>query len=105
VLKISKATYAGIPRDKIPGYPIIDYAKCDLCSRSPKCMEFCAHNVFEVVEEQGKKKLLVKNPNNCVVFCTSCGKVCPIPEALTFPSKQEVTLIINKMREEMKKGR
>ncbi|MGQ9552039.1 MAG: 4Fe-4S dicluster domain-containing protein [Candidatus Bathycorpusculaceae bacterium] len=102
---MSKATYAGVPRDKIPWYPIIDYDKCDLCEGNPKCKEFCAHMVFEVVEEQGKKKLIVEKPYNCVVFCTACEKVCPIPGAIKFPSKTEVSKAINKLREEMRKGR
>ncbi|MEM2045778.1 MAG: hypothetical protein QW497_01995 [Candidatus Bathyarchaeia archaeon] len=47
----------GVPRDKIPWYPLIDYGKCDLCGGKPKCKEFCLHNVFEVAEENGKKLL------------------------------------------------
>jgi NAD-dependent dihydropyrimidine dehydrogenase PreA subunit len=95
-----EATYGGVPRNKIPWYPIIDYDKCDLCGRDPECKKFCAHFVFEVVEEHGKKKLIVKNPNNCVVFCTSCENVCPIPGALKFPPKKEVRDLIGKLRKE-----
>ena len=102
---MSKATYAGVPRDKIPWYPIIDYDKCDLCGGDPKCKEFCAHMVFGVTEEQGKKKIIVEKPFNCVVFCTSCGKACPIPGALIFPPKEEVSKEINRLREEMKSRR
>ena len=105
---MSEKTYAGVPRNKIPWYPIIDYekcayGKCDICadeSSGPKCLEFCAHKVFAVAEEQKVKKLIVKNPYNCVVFCTSCQKICPIPDALTFPDKKEVTATIQKLREE-----
>ena len=100
---MSEKTYAGVPRNKIPWYPIINYEKCDFCAdeaSGPKCMEFCPHKVFAVAEEQRVKKLIVKNPNNCVVFCISCQKACPIPDALTFPDKREVTAIIQKLREE-----
>jgi len=97
-----ETTYMGVPRSKIPWYPIINYEKCDLCAGEPggpKCKEFCAHFVFDVVEEQGEKKLIVKSPNSCPVFCVGCEKVCPIPGALTFPDKREVTAIIRKLRE------
>lgn len=100
---MSEKTYMGAPRSKIPWYPIINYEKCDLCvdePSGPKCIEFCPHKVFDVVKEQGANKPIVKSPNNCVVFCISCRKVCPIPDALTFPDKKEVTAIIQKLREE-----
>ncbi|MEM2486098.1 MAG: hypothetical protein QXY73_02135 [Candidatus Bathyarchaeia archaeon] len=53
----------------------------------------------------GKWEEVVERPFNCVVFCTACEKVCPIPGALTFPSKTEVSNMINKLREETIKGR
>jgi NAD-dependent dihydropyrimidine dehydrogenase PreA subunit len=40
----------------------------------------------------------VAKPNNCVVFCRSCRKVCA-PEALTFPSKPGILSLIKKIRE------
>jgi NAD-dependent dihydropyrimidine dehydrogenase PreA subunit len=95
-----EATYSGVPRNKIPWHPIIDYEKCDLCGGDPKCIKFCAHFLFEVVEKQGKKKLIVKNPNACPVFCVGCEKACPIPGALKFPSKKEVQDLIEKLRKE-----
>jgi NAD-dependent dihydropyrimidine dehydrogenase PreA subunit len=91
---MSKTTYAGVPREKIPWYPIIDYSKCDLCGGNPKCKEFCMHDVFDVAEEEGRKKLVVAKPYNCVVFCTACEKICPIPGTITFPSKTEVSRLI-----------
>ena len=99
---MSEKTYMGVPRNKIPWYPRINYEKCDLCAdepSGPKCIEFCPHKVFAVVKEQGGKKLIVESPNSCPVFCIGCQKACPIPDALTFPDKREVTTTIQKLRE------
>ena len=96
-----EATYAGVPRSKIPWYPIIDYDKCDKCERCSgeelECVKFCAHGVFKTVENQGKRKPIVIKPDACVVFCTSCGKACPT-DAITFPPKKEVRDMIEKLR-------
>lgn len=92
---MSEETYMGIPRREIPWLPIIDYEKCDLCDGDPQCLKFCPHGVFEVDGKQ--KKLVVENPDNCVVFCRSCRKVCA-PDALNFPSKPKVLKIIKKKR-------
>jgi len=48
-----EATFMGVPRSKIPWYPRINYEKCNLCEGypTPKCIEFCAHFVFDIVEE------------------------------------------------------
>ena len=75
--------------------PEIDYKKCDLCEGDPQCLKFCPHDVFGM--EGAPKKLIVKNPNNCVVFCRSCRKVCA-RDALSFPNKAEVLKIIKKKR-------
>jgi len=87
--------YMGIPRKDIPWYPIINYGKCDLCGGEPQCLKFCPHEVFEV--DKDAKKLVVKNPENCVVFCRSCRKVCD-KDALSFLNKAEVLDIIKKKR-------
>ena len=96
---LAEETYMGVPRSKIPWCPIIDYGKCDLCKGDPQCLKFCPHDVFAV--EGDPLKLVVKNPNNCVVFCRSCRKVCP-PDALGFSQKSEVLALIQKIREERK---
>ncbi len=92
-------TFMGVPRDKIDWSPRIDYNKCDYCM---ECVDFCPHNVFEVRENE-EKKLIVKNPNNCVVFCRACGKTCG-PDALSFPNKSETTKAIKVIRKEMKEN-
>lgn len=36
--------FSGIPREKIPWFPIIDYDKCVGCQ---ECFNFCGNGVFE----------------------------------------------------------
>ena len=92
---MSEEAYMGVPRKEIPWCPIIDYEKCNLCEGEPQCLKFCPHNVYSV--EGNPPKLIVKNPDNCVVFCRSCRKVCAV-DALTFPSKPAVLKIIKDKR-------
>ena len=92
---MSKDTYMGVPRKEIPWSPSIDYGKCNLCDGDPQCLKFCPHNVFAV--ESNPPKIIVKNPNNCVVFCRSCRKVCA-PDALNFLKKPDVLKIIKEKR-------
>lgn len=52
-------------------YPVIDYEKCSGCLA---CVNFCAHEVYEI--EDGKPKVV--KPENCVSFCKGCLKgACP----------------------------
>lgn len=93
---MSENTFMGVPRDKIAWAPTIDYTKCDYCM---ECDKFCPHQVFER-REKVEKKLIVKNPNNCVVFCRACSKTCG-PDALSFPNKNETTKRIKEIRKEI----
>jgi NAD-dependent dihydropyrimidine dehydrogenase PreA subunit len=88
-----KATFMGVPRIKITWWPTIDYEKCNFCM---ECDKFCPHNVYEKIEDQ-EKKLIIKNPYNCVVFCRACAKACAL-DALTFPDKREITKLIKDLR-------
>jgi NAD-dependent dihydropyrimidine dehydrogenase PreA subunit len=87
-------TYHGIPRSKIPWGPTIDYEKCVACG---KCVEYCKLGVYEFEEKDGKKRSVVKNPTNCVVFCTGCDGICPAG-AITHPSKKETCELIQKLK-------
>jgi len=87
-------TFMGVKRELIDWYPTIDYSKCNFCM---ECDKFCPHKVFE--HRDGDPKLVVANPNNCVVFCRACAKTCD-PDAITFPSKPETIAAIKKIREE-----
>jgi NAD-dependent dihydropyrimidine dehydrogenase PreA subunit len=93
---MSEEKWHGIPRSKIPWGPTIDYDKCVNCG---KCVDYCTLGVFELEEKEGKKRSVVKNPNNCVVFCTGCQEQCPAC-AISHPSKAETRKIIQKLRKE-----
>jgi NAD-dependent dihydropyrimidine dehydrogenase PreA subunit len=66
------------------------------------CVEFCPHQVFEIREAESPK-LIVKNPQNCVVFCRACAKTCG-PDAITFPDKGETTKMIKATRKAEKEA-
>jgi NAD-dependent dihydropyrimidine dehydrogenase PreA subunit len=55
--------------------------------------------VFEYNKE--KKEFIIKNPDNCVVFCRACQKVCAA-NAMNFPEKKEILRLIKSVREEKK---
>ena len=84
-------TYHGVPRSKIPWGPTIDYEKCVSCG---KCVDYCKLGVYAFEE---KNVPAVKNPINCVVFCTGCEEQCPVG-AIKFPSKKETREIIRKLQ-------
>jgi NAD-dependent dihydropyrimidine dehydrogenase PreA subunit len=85
----------GIPRKEIPWSPRIDYTKCDVCGGDPQCLKFCPHDVYGI--DNQSKKLIVKNPDNCVVFCRSCRRVCA-QDALSFPEKAKILKTIKEKR-------
>jgi NAD-dependent dihydropyrimidine dehydrogenase PreA subunit len=91
---MSEEIYEGVPRNKIPWGPKIDYEKCVKCG---KCVDYCTLGVFEFEEKDGKKIPLVKNPNNCVAYCKGCEEICPA-KAITHPSIKETRKIIKKLQ-------
>ena len=93
---MSEDTFMGVPRNRIDWSPRIDYSKCNYCM---ECVKFCPHKVYEVRESE-EIKLIVKNPDNCVVFCRACGKTCG-PDAISFPDKGETTKKIKEIRKEL----
>jgi NAD-dependent dihydropyrimidine dehydrogenase PreA subunit len=92
--KMAEETWHGIPRSEIPWYPTIDYEKCVSCG---KCVDYCKLGTFEFKEENGEKRTVVKNPNNCVVLCTGCDEICPLG-AIKHQSKKETSEIIRNLR-------
>ena len=86
----------GVPREKIDWSPRIDW---ELCNHCMECDEFCKHSVFTRVEG----KLVLQNPDNCVVFCRACVKTCGL-DAITFPDKAKTTALIKQMRKEAEAG-
>ena len=93
---MAEGTYMGVPRAKIPWHPAIDRDRCSNCEGDPQCMKFCPHGVYAL--KGAPPKLVVKEPNNCVVFCRSCLKMCP-NDAIGFRQKSEVLAIIQKLRQ------
>jgi NAD-dependent dihydropyrimidine dehydrogenase PreA subunit len=92
---VTEETYQGVPRNKIPWTPKINYEKCVTCG---KCVEFCHKKAFKL-EEKENKKIIVVNPNACVVFCRGCEDVCPTG-AISHPSEEETAKIIERLKKE-----
>ncbi|MBN1502213.1 ferredoxin family protein [Candidatus Woesearchaeota archaeon] len=53
--------------------PIIDYSKCSTCKT---CVEVCPMEVFAVEEVDGREKVVVKKPDECI-GCRACEVQCP----------------------------
>jgi NAD-dependent dihydropyrimidine dehydrogenase PreA subunit len=83
--------WRGIPREKIPWYPTID---ADRCSGCRTCIEFCRNAVLEFDEQENKAR--VRNPYNCVVECSTCGRLCP-SEAISFPDTDAFGALIKQL--------
>jgi NAD-dependent dihydropyrimidine dehydrogenase PreA subunit len=98
--KVTQETYHGVPREKIPWGPTINYDKCISCG---KCAQYCHMKVFTLQEKGGKQQAVVTNPKGCVVFCTGCESICPAG-AITHPSKKETQQLIRQLQKEQKKG-
>ena len=91
---MSEEEYEGIPRSKIPWAPKINYKKCISCG---KCVDFCHTGTFGFEEKDGKKKVVVKTPTGCIVFCRGCEDICPVG-AITHPSEEKTQKIIEKLQ-------
>ncbi len=93
--------FLGVPREKIPWYPTIDYQKCVSCG---KCVEYCTLGVYQTQDHAGKKTTTVKKPYNCVVLCNGCDAICPVG-AISHPSKVETRKVIRELKEAQKQQR
>lgn len=93
----SRSHYLGIPREKIPWYPVINPALCTNCGA---CIDFCPNQVFT----PGESSPEVINPMNCVVGCSACTRECPV-EAISFMSQKELVALLKKLRQEMASGK
>ncbi len=92
--KTTQEEYHGVPREKIPWGPTINYEKCVSCG---KCVEYCHMGVFEFEDKNGKKRPVIKKPHGCVVFCKGCETQCPAG-AITHPSIKETRALIQKLQ-------
>ena len=91
---MSEENWHGIPRSEILWYPTIDYEKCTSCG---KCVNYCTLGTYELQEDEGKKKTVVSNPDNCVVLCSGCDSICPAG-AIKHPSKKQTKELIRELR-------
>lgn len=74
-------------------YPVVFPDRCDGCKgfEGPRCIEFCPHDVFNLVDN----KAVVVNPQNCINGCIACMPLCPrkaieFPERSTFREEEKV---------------
>ena len=54
---MSEESYEGVPTNKIPWDPKIDYEKCITCG---KCVDFCHVGSFKIEEKDGEKRTVAK---------------------------------------------
>jgi formate hydrogenlyase subunit 6/NADH:ubiquinone oxidoreductase subunit I len=92
---MSEQTCEGVPRNKMPWDPKIDYIKCITCG---KCVDFCHTGAFKFEEKDGKRRTVV-NPNSFIVFCRGCKDICP-KGAITHPSEKKTEKIIEKLKKQ-----
>jgi NAD-dependent dihydropyrimidine dehydrogenase PreA subunit len=88
------SNWRNIPREKIPWFPTIDPEKCTGCRT---CVEFCHNGVLEFDEQTNKAR--VRSPHNCVVECSTCGRLCPA-EAIAFPDQKEFADALRRLLKE-----
>ncbi|MDR3338797.1 MAG: 4Fe-4S dicluster domain-containing protein [Candidatus Symbiothrix sp.] len=55
------------------------------CTGCQRCIKRCPHKVLEALKEEGKVRIVVKNPNKCSA-CGDCIAVCKF-KALELVSK------------------
>jgi len=84
---------SGIPRDKFPWFPTIDY---DACASDLECLNSCPYGVYEWDAATGKP--VVAHPASCFPGCNSCVQTCK-NHAISFPSRKEFRAMLRRLRE------
>lgn len=79
-------------REKFPWFPTID---TDACRADLQCLNFCPYDVFEWNPKTGQP--LVAHPLRCLPGCEICLDAC-VTGALSFPTKQEFHITLDKIR-------
>lgn len=72
--------WEGIPRERIPWFPVVSALLCDGCG---KCIEVCPKEVFLSTDDG---KVEVVEPFLCIVGCCFCKSACD-PQAILMPDK------------------
>jgi len=85
------SNWRGIPREKIPWFPTI---AAEACSGCRTCVEFCKNDVLGF--DATTQKAAVLNPYNCVVECSTCGRLCP-SGAISFPDGKQFAALIKEL--------
>ena len=88
-------SYPGIPREKLPWYPKINYERC---LKDLDCLNFCQHEVFEW--DPVSQRPIVAHPYNCVPGCSDCAEHCKM-KAITLPSGEELTAALRRLRRQL----
>jgi len=71
---------------KAKWFPLIDRAKCNQCLA---CVSFCSNGVY--AEKNGQPEVI--KPQNCVVGCRGCEKIC-LTGAISHPSNETLKKIL-----------
>lgn len=66
-----------------------------LCDCQGTCPSFTKMDISGVLSD-------VRNPYNCVVECSTCGRLCP-SESISFPDQKAFTGIIGTLIEEYRR--
>jgi NAD-dependent dihydropyrimidine dehydrogenase PreA subunit len=79
---LSGPSVSGLSSRRSSWYPVVFPEKCDGCQGldTPKCIQFCPHGVFAILDG----KAFVVSPQNCVNGCVACRPLCP-KGAIEFP--------------------
>lgn len=91
--------YAGVPRESIDWYPIINLELCKPETCHQECIRACPRNIFERIN---LGNVIVARPFECTVGDISCSFQCPF-QAISFPSREELKQMLMKARESLKK--
>lgn len=85
---------SGIPREKFPWFPTINY---EVCKSDLECLNICPYGVYEWDAATGRP--LVAHPARCLLGCNICLQNCK-NRAISFPSRKEFRATLRRLRGE-----